>query len=118
MSRLHPGRGELVGVEALWGELERRGAVIAVVPFSGRAGQGGRIATITLSRLEGNELVDVERWTGRDELAYTLEGPLWDRYAGFAGQPWIRATAAWTVADRSILITGRRGETAFQEVLA
>jgi hypothetical protein len=71
---------------------------------------------ITLSRREGGEFVDVDRWTGRDQLALALEGPVWDRYAGFAGQPWIRGTVAWTVADGSILSTGRRGETAFHEV--
>jgi hypothetical protein len=69
--------------------------MIAVVPFSGRAGGGGRTGTITLSRFAGDELVDVERWSGRDELALALEGPVWDRYAQFAGHPWIRGTVTW-----------------------
>jgi hypothetical protein len=102
----------------VWEELERRGATMAVVPFSGRAGRGGKTGTITLSRQEGDEFVDVERWSGRDELALALEGPVWGRYAGFAGQPWIRGTIAWTAADRCILIIGRRGEKAFEEVFA
>jgi hypothetical protein len=50
------------------------------VSFSGRAGQGGRVGTITSSRIEAGELIDVERWTGRDELTYALEAPIWDRY--------------------------------------
>ena len=54
--------------EDVWAELERRGATVAAVPFSGWAGEGGRVGTITLSRSTGGELVDVERWSGRDEL--------------------------------------------------
>jgi hypothetical protein len=116
-ARLRPGVGELLSRQAVWDELERRGATIAAVLFSGRAGQGGRIATITLSRLEGDELVDVERWSRRDEPAYALEGPVWDRYGGFAGQPWVRGTVTWTVADRCVLIGGQRGGEAFEEVV-
>jgi hypothetical protein len=102
----------------VWEELERRGAAIVVVPFSGRAGDGGRTGTITLSRFEGDGLVDVERWSGRDELALALKGPVWDRYAAFAGHPWIRGTVTWTVADRCTLIVGQRGGEAFAEMLA
>ena len=46
---------------------------MASVPFSGRAGRGGRVDRILLDRVDGDELVGVERWTGRDELCYTLE---------------------------------------------
>jgi hypothetical protein len=101
----------------VWEELERRGATIAVVPFSGRAGDGARVGTIILSRLDGDELVDVERWTGRDELAYALEGPVWDRYGTFAGQPFVRGTVTWTLADRCILVAGQRGGETFKEVV-
>ena len=118
VARLHPGRGELAARQAVWEELERRGAMIAVVPFSGRAGDGGRTGTITLSRVEGDELVDVERWSGRDELALALEGPVWDRYGRFVGHPWIRGTVTWMLADRRILIAGQRGGEAFEEALA
>jgi len=72
-ARLVPGRGELVGHQAVCEELERRGATLAVAPFSGRADQGERTGAITLSRLQGDEFVDVELWTGRDELALALE---------------------------------------------
>jgi hypothetical protein len=92
--------------------------MIAVVSFSGRAADGGRTGTITLSCVEGDELVDVERWSGRDELALALEGPVWDRYAQFARHPWIRGTVTWTLADRRILIAGQRGGEAFEEALA
>jgi hypothetical protein len=102
----------------VWDELERRGATIAVVPFSGRAGRGGRVGTIVLSRLDAGELVDVERWTGRDELAYALEAPVWDRYGGFAGQPSIRGTVTWMVVEGVVLISGWRGHEGFEEELS
>ena len=117
-ARLRPERRELVARQAVWEELELRGATIAVVPFSGRAGDGGTTGTITLSRLEGRELVDVERCGGHDELALALEGPVWDRYGQFVGHPWIRGTVTWTVADRCILIAGQRGGEAFAEEFA
>jgi hypothetical protein len=117
-ARLCPGRGELAVRRAVWEELERRGATVAVVPFSGRAVDGGTTGTITLSRLEGGRLVDVERWCGRDKLALVLEGPVWDRYGQFAGHPWIRGAVTWTVAGRCIVIAGRRGGAAFEESLA
>jgi hypothetical protein len=102
----------------VWEELARRGATVAVVPFLGRAGHGGTTGTITLSGFAGDELVDVERWTGRDELALALEGPVWDRYGQFAGHPWIRGTVTWSLADRCILVAGQRGDEAFEESLA
>jgi hypothetical protein len=102
----------------VWEELERRGATVAVVPFSGSAGHGGTTGSVTLSRLQGGEFVDVERWGGREELVLALEGPVWDRYAQFVGHPRIRGTVTWTVADRCILIAGQRGGKAFEESLA
>ena len=93
------------------------GATVAVVPFSGGAGHGGTTGAITFSGFAGGELV-VERWTGRDELALALEGPVWDRYGQFAGRPWIRGTVMWSLADRCILIAGERGGEAFEEALA
>ncbi len=117
-ARLRPGRGELAARQAVWDELERCGASIAVVPFSGSAGHGGTTGSVTLSRLEGGELVDVERWSGRDKLALALEGPVWDRYGQFAGHSWIRGTVTWSLADRCILIAGQRGGKAFEESLA
>jgi hypothetical protein len=100
----------------VWEEFERRGATIAVVPFSGRPGRGGRTDTITLSRVDGVEVVDVERWTGRDELAYALEAPIWDRYGTFAGHPFIHGTVTWTTAERLIVIAGVRSRERFEEI--
>ncbi len=100
----------------MWDGLERRGATVAVVAFSGRAGQGGRIEPIRLSRHDGEQdLVDVDRWMYRDELAFALEAPVWDRYGTFAGHPLIRGTVTWTTADRRVVIAGRRGSEPFEE---
>jgi hypothetical protein len=99
-------------------ELERRGATIAMVPFCGRAGEGGRIGTIVLSRLEDGSLVDVERWTGRDELALALVAPVWDRYRTFAGIPRVGGTLTRTADDRRVVIVGWCGDVEFEEVVA
>ena len=58
---MRAGRFELIYRDDVWGELERRGATVAMVPFSDRAGHGGTVGTITLSRVDGGELVEVER---------------------------------------------------------
>lgn len=80
---------------------------ITSVPFSGRDGRGGHVDRIMLHRLHGEKLVDVERWTGRDELCYPLE-----RRSGslrfFAGQPQIAGTVVWTTARSA---RGDRGST-------
>jgi hypothetical protein len=116
-ARHRPGRYELLSDESVWQELEARGVKVATVPFSGRAGRGGRTGRIVLSRLHGEELVDVERWTGRDELCYALEAPIWDRFGSFAGQPLISGTVIWTAADRCVVIEGRRGDKRFEELV-
>lgn len=67
--------------------------------------------------MEGGALVEVERWIGRDELAFALEAPVWDRYGSFAGHPRIGGTVTWTVADRSVVIAGVRGRERFEEVI-
>lgn len=116
-ARLRPGRHELFSVEGVWQELEARGATVATVAFSGRAGRGGRTKRIVLSRLDRDEVVDVERWTGRDELCYALEAPIWDRFGSFAGQPLIAGTVIWMAADRRVVIEGRRGDKGFEELV-
>ena len=105
-ARLRPERRELLSNESVWQELEARGATIATVPFSGRAGRTDRIV---LSRPDRDELVDIERWSGRDELCYALEAPIWDRFGSFAAQPLVHGTVIWTAADRRVVIEGRRG---------
>ncbi|MGN6866951.1 MAG: zinc finger domain-containing protein [Solirubrobacteraceae bacterium] len=116
-ARIRPGRHELLSDESVWQELEARGATIAIVPFSGRARRGGRTERIVLSRLDCDELVDVERRTGRDQLCYALEAPIWDRFGSFAGQPLIVGTVIWTAADRRVVIEGRRGDKCFEELV-
>ena len=117
-ARLAPSPRELVSRASVWDELERRGATIAIVRFSGHAGRGGRTDTITLARVDGEELVDVERWSSRDELCYALEAPVWDRFGTFAGQPRVRGEVLWIAANRSVVIRGNRGETSFEELAA
>ena len=115
LARLRPGRGELVWRPDVWKELERRGADMAIVPFSGRPGAGGQTDTITLLRLSGDALVEVERWSFRDELCYALEAPVWDRFGTFVGHPHIRGRSCGrrrsSVDDR-----GTRGERTFEEL--
>jgi hypothetical protein len=102
----------------VWQELDARGAVVATVPFTGRAGRGGRMDRIVLSRLDRDGLVDVERWTSRDELCYALEAPVWDRFGSFADQPQIAGTVTWTAGDRCVVLEGRRGDEGFKEVVS
>jgi hypothetical protein len=127
-ARLRPGRHKLLSAESVWQELEARGATVAAVAFSGPAGRGGRADRIVLSRLDRDELVDVERWTRRDEpgreldrlaaaLCYALEAPIWDRFGSFAGQPLVAGTVIWTAADRRVVIEGRRGDKRFEELV-
>jgi hypothetical protein len=116
-ARLRPGRRELLSGESVWQQLEARGATVATVSFSGRAGRGGRTERIVLRRLDRDQLVDVERWTGRDELCYALEAPIWDRFGSFAGQPLIAGTVIWTAAGRRVVIQGRRGDKRFEELV-
>jgi hypothetical protein len=116
-ARLRPGRHELVWRPAVWEELERRGAAVAIVPFSGRAGRGGRTDTITLLRLEGGKLVQVERWTGRDELCHALEAPVWERFGTFVGHPSVHGDVTWTTDNKRVSISGTRGDRPFEELV-
>jgi hypothetical protein len=111
-----PALWELVRRSAVWEELDRRRAMTAVVAFWGRAGAGGRPDTIKLWRLGGKGLVEVDRWTHRNELWHALEASVWDRYGGFAGHPLIRAELIWTADDRCLVVRGRRGRQAFEEL--
>jgi hypothetical protein len=103
---------------AVFEELERRGATVALVPFSGRAGAGGRVEAIKLLRLEREDLVEVERWSCRDELCFAIEAPIWERYGTFVGHPRVVGEVIWSTADRCVLIRGRRGDSAFEDLAA
>jgi hypothetical protein len=65
-ARLRPGRHELPNAGFVWRELEAGAATVATVLFIGRAGRGGQIDRILLCRLDGDQLIDVERWTAED----------------------------------------------------
>ena len=116
--RLRVGRHELVLRDDAWVELEWSCATLAAVPFSGRAGAGGRVGTITLSQVDAGELVDVEQRSGRDELTYALGALVWDRFGRFAGQPRVRGTVVWSLSDHSVVIVGDRGGERFEEAVA
>lgn len=114
-ARLRPFRGELLLATAVFAELDGLDAVGAVVRFGGRAGSGGRIIAVALIRLDGGELVESELGWAREELAFALAAPVWDRFGSFAGQPRITGTLRWETTRRSVLISGRRGEKTFEE---
>ena len=116
-ARLRPASWEFTWRPAVWEELGRRGATVAIVPFWGRAGRGGHTDTITLLRPDGEELAEVERWTGRDELCYALEAPVWERFGTFVGHPLVSGDVIWTADDRCVAIHGTRGERAFEELV-
>jgi hypothetical protein len=56
-------------------------------------------------------------WPGVDELANALGAPVWGRFGTFAGQPFVRADVIWTLDDRSVVISGRRGDRRFEEIV-
>jgi hypothetical protein len=116
VSRRRAARLEVVSPSQVWAELEARGATDAIVPFCGRAGIGGRTGVIRLLAVQGEVLVDVERWTSRNELCYALEAPVWARFGAFRGQPQVCGEVTWSCRERRVVIRGERGETAFEEL--
>jgi hypothetical protein len=103
----------------VWEELEQRGATIATMPFSGRAGIGGMVGTIALSRIEGSELVDVERGpaAGTSSRTRSRRPRGIDTVGSPAGRPWIRGTVTWLLTDRSVVIVGKCAGEAFEETV-
>ena len=119
-ARLRLGVGELTRSET-WEELERRGANMATLPFSGERRAGVRFDPIRLERLENGQLTEVETWSEQrsgDPLMEALKAPVAARFASFLGQPPIRATLAWTLPDRQITFTGKRGGEPFEDVIS
>jgi hypothetical protein len=114
-ARVGPARGELVSLEDVWRALERAGAEIALVRFSGGGGRRGTVESVSIEA-GGRELA---RWlqAGESELAGALAAPVWGRYGSFRGQPSIRATLAWSVAERSVVLAGTRGVERFEQTL-
>jgi hypothetical protein len=114
-ARRGPARGELSVVEEVWRALERTAATVGRVRF---AGGGARRASVeaVAAAAGGGELA---RWrAGENELGDALAAPVWARYGGFRGQPPITGTLSWSVAERSIMLAGRRGSERFAETLA
>lgn len=118
-ARLRRGASELTRNEA-WEELERRGANLATVAFSGSRRAGASFAPIRLERLTNAELIEIETWSEQrsgDPLIEALKAPVVGRFGGFLGQPPIRATLTWTLTDRRVTITGTRGQESLEETL-
>lgn len=72
-ARLDQGGTSSMPSDSVWQELKARSVTTASVPSSGRAGRGGHVDRITVSRLDDDKL-DVQRWTSRDELAMRSRG--------------------------------------------
>ena len=102
---------------AVWDELERRAVSVATVPFRGRAGQGGEIDVIRLQRVRDEELREVRFWPESEELANALAAPVWERFGSFVGHPLIRGEVLWSAKDRTVVISGRRGDRRFEEIV-
>ena len=117
-ARIHPADGEPTLDRQVWEELERRGASIASIPFTGHRRTGASFGPVTLGRVENNEYVELERWEDSgDQLIEALKAPVSNRFGSFAGQPVIRGTLSWTTADHRIMITAKRGEEPFEEIV-
>jgi DNA invertase Pin-like site-specific DNA recombinase len=119
-ARLRASFGELTRGEA-WEELQRCGANIATLPFTGERRTGARYGPTRLERLENDQLIEIETWSEQrsgDALIEALKAPVVARFASFLGQPPIRATLTWTVPDRRITINGKRGDQPFEEVIS
>jgi hypothetical protein len=114
-ARLHPARGEMHAPEDVWRALERLGASGALVRFSGGGGRQATLENISI-QADGRELAG---WSGEGEgeLAGALAGPVWGQYGSFRGQPRITATLTWKVADRSLILAGKRGSERFRETV-
>jgi hypothetical protein len=99
----------------VWRALERIGASGALVRFSGGGGRQGTLESVSVKAAER----ELASWwsAGENELAGALAAPVWGRYGSFRGQPRIAATLAWNVADRSLLLAGRRASERFEETL-
>ena len=116
IARLQAGRRELLADDQVWEELERWEAAIALVRFSGGAGDQGSIGAVTLEDGERGELA---RWgSGEGELPEALAAPMWDRYALFRGHPRISGLLRWDVREHQIAVAGERGGQKFEELLA
>jgi hypothetical protein len=75
-ARIHPADRELTLDREVWEELERRGASIASVRFTGDRRAGASFGPVTLGRVENDQYVELERWEGSgDQLIEALKAP-------------------------------------------
>ena len=115
-ARVHPGRRELLADDQVWEELERWEAAVALVRFSGGAGNQGGIAAVTL---EDAKKCEVARWRGGEgELPEALAAPVWGRYALFRSHPRISGLLMWDAPARQVVLAGERGGRKFEELLS
>jgi endogenous inhibitor of DNA gyrase (YacG/DUF329 family) len=118
LSRTPPGfllRAESCS-QQVWEELERWGASVALVRFSGGGGNPGSISAVTLENADAEQLAC---WSsGEGALPEALAAPIWGRYARFRGQPRITGLLMWDVRARSIQLAGKRGSHKFDEILS
>jgi len=114
-ARLHLASGELHALDDVWRALERSGAQLALVRFTGGGGRHGTLESVRIEAA-GRELA-CRSSASESELAGALAAAVWSRYGTFKGQPAIAATLRWHGADRSLLLAGTRGTERFEEVL-
>jgi hypothetical protein len=91
------------------------------LPFTGKRRNGASFGPIRLECLDNDQLIEIETWSEQrsgDALIEALKAPVVGRFASFLGQPPIRATLTWTLPDRRITITGKRGNEPFEEVIS
>jgi hypothetical protein len=118
-ARLRAACGELVTREEIWAELASRGAIVATVSFSGRAGSGGSTDRIALLGAGDDGLTEIELWSRgfRDELCHALEASVWARFASFIGQPLVTGHVTWFVGRRVIELDAQRAGRRLEERL-
>lgn len=102
-------------------ELQRRGANIAALPFTGKRRTDASFGPIRLERLEEDQFIEIETWSEQrsgDALIEALKAPAVARFASFLGQPPIRATLTGTLPERRITITDKCGNESFEELIS
>jgi hypothetical protein len=106
-------REELHAPGDVFGALDRAGAQSALVRFAAGARRPATLQTIDLKRSAREPIPG----SCESELAGALAAPIWGRYGSFRGQPAIRATLTWNVAERSLVLAGTRAGERFKHTL-
>lgn len=94
--------------EWVWAEMEKRGAIKAIIEFSGGHDEGGADA-ITLTMGDGSK-ESLETWRNENDdegrLITYLQDPLYDRWGSFAGEFSVYGTIEWNVTTRKVTLDG------------